>query len=205
MPVQGLIPAHAGKTFDALDDEDEDDGSSPLTRGKQVLFLHAVGRERLIPAHAGKTCTRCGARRATRAHPRSRGENQVMVMTRVCRVGSSPLTRGKRPLRDRDRAKGGLIPAHAGKTRRPQGCGRTREAHPRSRGENVRRLWRRGRRWGSSPLTRGKPLTHPLKGRNNGLIPAHAGKTSRQASTPTCPRAHPRSRGENRRRSAPRC
>ena len=32
-----------------------ENGSSPLTRGKQVWFGCRVVRERLIPAHAGKT------------------------------------------------------------------------------------------------------------------------------------------------------
>ena len=113
-----------------------------------------------------------------RAHPRSRGENEVVheVHSRV--QGSSPLTRGKP-----DRAAGpgqvvGLIPAHAGKTRTcpPASC--PRRAHPRSRGENscVASSSRACR--GSSPLTRGKPK------HSDGSVP----------STP----AHPRSRGENR-------
>ena len=50
---------------------------------------------------------------------------------------------------------------------------------------------------GSSPLTRGK---HPLHGGDaimNGLIPAHAGKTSIPGNSPVSSGAHPRSRGEN--------
>ena len=70
-------------------------------------------------------------------------------------------------------------------------------AHPRSRGENSRS--RRGARGasGSSPLTRGKlPLPCPRSARS-GLIPAHAGKTDRDAPRGRRLRAHPRSRGEN--------
>ena len=52
---------------------------------------------------------------------------------------------------------------------------------------------------GSSPLTRGK-LVLPSDGETElGLIPAHAGKTSRPRSRLAVPRAHPRSRGENNR------
>ena len=78
----------------------------------------------LIPAHAGKTTPRnCPAWRA-RAHPRSRGENDLIRVAGYLSVGSSPLTRGKRggvPF-------GGvglrLIPAHAGKTASsPLACG----------------------------------------------------------------------------------
>ena len=50
---------------------------------------------------------------------------------------------------------------------------------------------------GSSPLTRGKlpPCSHLQH--TPGLIPAHAGKTSRWSCRWCLPGAHPRSRGEN--------
>ena len=71
----GLIPAHAGKTFDAARhvvhraahprSRGENsrpakfsvdlNGSSPLTRGKPLGPGHRLGNKRLIPAHAGKT------------------------------------------------------------------------------------------------------------------------------------------------------
>ena len=70
-------------------------------------------------------------------------------------------------------------------------------AHPRSRGENARQGGPITSGPGSSPLTRGKPPPrrsprHPL-----GLIPAHAGKTSRIMKSGSDKTAHPRSRGEN--------
>ena len=53
---------------------------------------------------------------------------------------------------------------------------------------------------GSSPLTRGKP--HPMARQpcRRRLIPAHAGKTRCERPSAYPWRAHPRSRGENRRR-----
>ena len=70
-------------------------------------------------------------------------------------------------------------------------------AHPRSRGENIEGPAYLGKAEGSSPLTRGK-LPHLLDGSNVvGLIPAHAGKTSRSVSAQRVWPAHPRSRGEN--------
>ena len=73
-------------------------------------------------------------------------------------------------------------------------------AHPRSRGENLRSCRPGSKRPGSSPLTRGKPHPWNVRQRRQGLIPAHAGKT-RSARTQCRPRtAHPRSRGENKRR-----
>ena len=50
------------------------------------------------------------------AHPRSRGENQVIWGTTNDAVGSSPLTRGKLSPSDGCTHECGLIPAHAGKT-----------------------------------------------------------------------------------------
>ena len=71
-------------------------------------------------------------------------------------------------------------------------------AHPRSRGENKIARRFRGQRRGSSPLTRGKQRLWRAVPVREGLIPAHAGKTARPARRSCAPRAHPRSRGENR-------
>ena len=72
-------------------------------------------------------------------------------------------------------------------------------AHPRSRGENPGTrsgLWES---MGSSPLTRGKPPGMPPLLVRHRLIPAHAGKTRRDAGRVASSWAHPRSRGENKR------
>ena len=92
-----LIPAHAGKTTGnetsaspprghprsrgenmAKPGEDmQATGSSPLTRGKPLDDLYLAVDAGLIPAHAGKTPTTERAGAASRARPRSRGENLV--------------------------------------------------------------------------------------------------------------------------------
>ena len=115
-PRDRLIPAHAGKTssFRYADlsvpahprSRGENAatsgattsvfGSSPLTRGKQLSDARRRGYRRLIPAHAGKTGLRARSPRRRRAHPRSRGENQVHAIRQQITAGSSPLTRGKR-------------------------------------------------------------------------------------------------------------
>ena len=71
----GLIPAHAGKTYDPsgtavqlgahprsrgenasrITRPKPDSGSSPLTRGKLLREDDVAAKRRLIPAHAGKT------------------------------------------------------------------------------------------------------------------------------------------------------
>ena len=172
-------------------------GSSPLTRGKHARGVGETRTTRLIPAHAGKTQMRSCAASRTAAHPRSRGENHAAIDWVAQSDGSSPLTRGKPTIRALVRRIPGLIPAHAGKT----SCGWMRlfaaTAHPRSRGENVSVVASCRMFMGSSPLTRGKLAASQVSDCVEGLIPAHAGKTTTHGTPTSAPTAHPRSRGEN--------
>ena len=212
-----LIPAHAGKTRSrppcpassqahprsrgenaALDKEGAGvEGSSPLTRGKLGIGPSSSVMRRLIPAHAGKTLVVVEWWNASRAHPRSRGENFVADYAAFKGWGSSPLTRGKLPMVTALASAARLIPAHAGKTMTAIDARACRGAHPRSRGEN-RHCPRQGRcAPGSSPLTRGKHQGERRGLLRLGLIPAHAGKTVRRRCSARARPAHPRSRGEN--------
>ena len=212
-----LIPAHAGKTalagplrpWCAAHPRSRGEnlcsrsarasarGSSPLTRGKLLLCRGGHGHGRLIPAHAGKTrgCPASSGRPT--AHPRSRGENVGESDVAHAELGSSPLTRGKRTTTASRTLARRLIPAHAGKTRRPRGEAQSGSAHPRSRGENIPAKFRPSREQGSSPLTRGKQGRNCDKKSRIGLIPAHAGKTGVAGAAGAGVWAHPRSRGEN--------
>ena len=136
----GLIPAHAGKTTPTRRpwcgssahprSRGENvsqragrwyaSGSSPLTRGKPAGTSSITRMEGLIPAHAGKTHEGRTRRDDLEAHPRSRGENTPAALSRVKVNGSSPLTRGKHASGALAGEGERLIPAHAGKTRRPQ-------------------------------------------------------------------------------------
>ena len=152
-------------------------GSSPLTRGKPRTGSTRLMTRGLIPAHAGKTRPRGPGQRRAGAHPRSRGENLLLVLPSGAVQGSSPLTRGK-PRRARNRVgQLGLIPAHAGKTQTRPESRRPIGAHPRSRGENTTVSRPSITSGGSSPLTRGKRGAQASDGTQTGLIPAHAGKT----------------------------
>ena len=135
--LRRLIPAHAGKTrrrsrglsrpaaHPRSRGENQNFwstvlqplGSSPLTRGKPPPKRTQRHQERLIPAHAGKTRSPAKAGSRASAHPRSRGENCRRAGSVGEGTGSSPLTRGKPRLRRCGLDDGGLIPAHAGKTR----------------------------------------------------------------------------------------
>ena len=114
--VEGLIPAHAGKTLgrsrrsfprrahprsrgeNSLPRSSRSSrlGSSPLTRGKLPCHVGTAFIDGLIPAHAGKTRMRTSSISPSRAHPRSRGENYGARFSHRTMMGSSPLTRGKR-------------------------------------------------------------------------------------------------------------
>ena len=157
-------------------------GSSPLTRGKPFIRDDADLESRLIPAHAGKTGLVLNVHVSPPAHPRSRGENPNPSLTH------------KRARR--------LIPAHAGKTCSWSPQPGAYKAHPRSRGENLSLMNTLDRARGSSPLTRGKLETPVEDKTNDGLIPAHAGKTPSLTSLRAWKGAHPRSRGENAKLSA---
>ena len=133
----------------------------------------------------------------SRAHPRSRGENEKDPYSDETLSGSSPLTRGKPCRRHAARDANGLIPAHAGKTRTALTQLDCAGAHPRSRGENFPDDCVHVGITGSSPLTRGKRQCWRGHGDGGWLIPAHAGKTPLRAPTCGNREAHPRSRGEN--------
>ena len=152
-------------------------GSSPRMRGKRSLSHADTGIPGLIPAHAGKTKDQDPIALLDGAHPRACGENLRAATVNDWTDGSSPRMRGKRSSRLQRESRVGLIPAHAGKTRRPHTLQATRRAHPRACGENVDRAAIRAEKAGSSPRMRGKlgqDLPAAVKTR---LIPAHAGKT----------------------------
>ena len=215
----GLIPAHAGKTkarayqapvwwaHPRSRGENPDcgvrvflsEGSSPLTRGKPTDKVCGGVGHGLIPAHAGKTYPYARTQLRRRAHPRSRGENHLTMWIVAWLVGSSPLTRGKPAVLSGPSGLSRLIPAHAGKTLRVGRRRAARGAHPRSRGENIASRKLPVNAEGSSPLTRGKLGDLEDIHARVRLIPAHAGKTSSTRSVRGFRRAHPRSRGENRR------
>ena len=214
----GLIPTHAGKTrlmvsdphgrrahphsrgenSKALCRASRAMGSSPLTRGKLGLHMSLIWDIRLIPTHAGKTPRTVHGRNRSRAHPHSRGENHVFDVGGREYCGSSPLTRGKQKIKLMHCYVTGLIPTHAGKTRRASSSPRRRRAHPHSRGENAAPFGADGCDEGSSPLTRGKRRALGPDENPSGLIPTHAGKTPSVAVRRGTARAHPHSRGENR-------
>ena len=127
---------------------------------------------------------RLRARTSRPAYPRLRRENSWDATAIAVSFGSPPHTRGKRP-------------ARAGKTALAASLTRIRRAHPRSRGENHRIKSVAASVTGSSPLAPGKPQVTVEGTVEEGLIPAHAGKTITLGILKRPSWAHPRSGGEN--------
>ena len=217
LPVDGLIPAHAGKTEPGCSRTSPStahphscgenvvcfcapsavQGSSPLMRGKRGHGSHGQVEHGLIPAHTGKTRACRAEPTSTRAHPRSRGENPPPLEVPKYAMGSSPLMRGKSGRVHGVTERLGLIPTHAGKTWSATERSPSRTAHPRSRGENRESTTQKVPRAGSSPLTRGELACDTQGVDVVGLIPTHAGKTLQSVGGFYSWAAHPCSRGEN--------
>ena len=110
--------------------------------------------------------------------------------------GSSPLSRGIRGTSLDEQAVRGIIPALAGNTAAARrSCTKWRD-HPRSRGEYAAMTLGIYTHLGSSPLSRGIPLTRIRRSNSPRIIPALAGNTSGSRRCRRVRQDHPRSRGE---------
>ena len=152
--------------------------------------------EGIIPALAGNTLGIEGIRGYVPDHPRSRGEYPPPGRDLLDQAGSSPLSRGIPAISPRPEPRMGIIPALAGNTARRSSSAPTTRDHPRSRGEYP--LGEPPIRFtvGSSPLSRGIPVSRSTNVGAGGIIPALAGNTPRPGGPPVGPGDHPRSRGE---------
>ena len=175
-------------------------GSSPHTRGARPGPGRGRGRGRIIPAYAGSTRQTPRPGSGVRDHPRIRGEHLDHRHPPGAGAGSSPHTRGARPLGKGPPAGNGIIPAYAGSTGVVFGWGGVVEDHPRIRGEHQWAYLSRARRVGSSPHTRGARGRWQGSGAHPGIIPAYAGSTEASRVGAGRPGDHPRIRGEHERR-----
>ena len=172
-------------------------GSSPRVRGKHRPGLPDRLPRGLIPACAGKTRSRLAWSGGWRAHPRVCGENTGSDGGVEYWGGSSPRVRGKLRSVFPSEAPFRLIPACAGKTRKPRNHTGYGAAHPRVCGENHGVPMTSSDSTGSSPRVRGKPRCGARVRVDHGLIPACAGKTPLWGPCTCRSRAHPRVCGEN--------
>ena len=175
-------------------------GSSPLARGTLQRRALSLGCRRLIPARAGNTCPMQARQNLRSAHPRSRGEHPSKMPLPSSVSGSSPLARGTQLRLTLRRMSRRLIPARAGNTSAAHYLSATLSAHPRSRGEHLALPITAVSSVGSSPLARGTRSSCRSLSVSFRLIPARAGNTAEAGTAIVGWTAHPRSRGEHRRR-----
>ena len=154
-------------------------GSSPLTRGKDYLYLQAFYHGRIIPAYAGKSGHKLRLSNLHEDHPRLRGEKTQKRRRRSLTAGSSPLTRGKGCEKRETMKKIRIIPAYAGKRELCLSHYQALRDHPRLRGEKPREISSLVYVMGSSPLTRGKASRDTATHGGGRIIPAYAGKRSK--------------------------
>ena len=166
-------------------------------RGTPFPHLRFVVPVGIIPAHAGNTSAHCRMRISGRDHPRACGEHVSARRRPRRRRGSSPRMRGTLGLAPVLPSILGIIPAHAGNTRRPIVRPTWCRDHPRACGEHSVMAALTSRLRGSSPRMRGTRYERVRFVAELGIIPAHAGNTNSQNATDISRRDHPRACGEH--------
>ncbi len=166
-------------------------------RGKPHRGNDHRGSHGITPAHAGKTSEKSQKSLFYGDHPRACGENVSAYSSTTRIAGSPPRMRGKRVGKDHEAGLCGITPAHAGKTVSLVALGRLSRDHPRACGENISKDYGMSAKAGSPPRMRGKPRLSRDARADDGITPAHAGKTSPSREHNPCREDHPRACGEN--------
>ena len=159
--------------------------------------VHVYLTINIIPAHAGNTwnAPTCWANK--RDHPRTCGEHLIDSARRGLWSGSSPHMRGTQQRALADVNAIGIIPAHAGNTHPPTPYNTSGRDHPRTCGEHILLTNVLTGAWGSSPRMRGTRELGGPAAPGLGIIPAHAGNTSRFSKSSAAAWDHPRACGEH--------
>ena len=198
-----LIPARAGN-MQTLIRTSTCSSAHPRSRGEHKKRLRVWWTlSRLIPARAGNIHPRRSPPSTRTAHPRSRGEHVCILLHLMVPVGSSPLARGTFSEHEDEVRARRLIPARAGNIPQLILHGTSDAAHPRSRGEHLGLVGVQRDPCGSSPLARGTWAYDLAEKIHERLIPARAGNIIFCVTCIMWKTAHPRSRGEHPKSSAP--
>ena len=197
MPLPGIIPAGAGRRLwqpfrppflwdhprgcgekpSSVTTIGKQAGSSPRVRGEAPLPKVARCLSGIIPAGAGRSKKTTSWWWCARDHPRGCGEKCRRRCRRAPTLGSSPRVRGEAGFRPGGQPGRGIIPAGAGRRKRPSCPPSALRDHPRGCGEKLRMSAWAEAEAGSSPRVRGEgpPRLPSLQGR--GIIPAGAGRS----------------------------
>ncbi len=153
------------------------DGSSPYTRGTQILCVVPARICRFIPVHTGNSASMDNEKTPISVHPRTHGELNTSFVPFDTPAGSSPYTRGTL-----EEEYGGsdtlrFIPVHTGNSSRSACILIILSVHPRTHGELLKRSNRVLSHYGSSPYTRGTPGAVQSLHRSLRFIPVHTGNS----------------------------
>ena len=164
-------------------------------RGSRTGHLGESKRTGIIPAHAGLTYDIRTTWRGSRDHPRACGAHFWYSSALADAMGSSPRMRGSLQLLIDELHDLGIIPAHAGLTRRLSIARSAGRDHPRACGAHSRGSIIFTKTRGSSPRMRGSRIYGHSPKVINGIIPAHAGLTIWRPHPRPWSRDHPRACG----------
>ena len=159
------------------------EGSPPLARGTVADSAAIPAAKGITPACAGNSCTCIASLCELWDHPRLRGEQYVNCELPECGKGSPPLARGTVCLFPQRLENLGITPACAGNSKKVKVRRRSRQDHPRLRGEQLPPLPPRGNGQGSPPLARGTAAPSSATPASSRITPACAGNSQR---TPEC-------------------
>ena len=173
-----------------------DEGLSPRVRGSPGPGLRGRAIAGIIPACAGKPCRWWPASPEVEDYPRVCGEASCTRTGRTSRRGLSPRVRGSRRRSRLLRLCVRIIPACAGKPRRPRCRCPSAGDYPRVCGEAHVLDVVAGVCQGLSPRVRGSLCTTPAAPVFVGIIPACAGKPRRHRVPQGRHRDYPRVCGE---------
>ena len=151
-------------------------------RGSLDIAFDADELRGIIPAHAGLTTLSPACARPHGDHPRACGAHCSYGDRRRVARGSSPRMRGSHTTAEDHIMDAGIIPAHAGLTIFMLALANTYGDHPRACGAHLMALRPSFTPLGSSPRMRGSRSSTCTMTRLIGIIPAHAGLTTRTSS-----------------------
>ena len=189
-------PRTCGEKFDSRCPLVRRLGSPPHMRGKVGHTVTPPFRKRITPAHAGKSGASLSQPLSNADHPRTCGEKTFCDDAPFLILGSPPHMRGKEIWHNLAPAQIGITPAHAGKSVEKAKEQAENQDHPRTCGEKVQTLLYTDVQKGSPPHMRGKAIQSRPDDSDNGITPAHAGKSSVLLKFIAVALDHPRTCGE---------
>ena len=215
-PGEGIIPAGAGRRYSfqrwlrahwdhprgcgekrcGVKGQFAVEGSSPRVRGEVLerSYFHTVSG--IIPAGAGRRLQPRAPVGARGDHPRGCGEKALIQSLHALIEGSSPRVRGEDKNAFPKERRVGIIPAGAGRSILPSIPNLRERDHPRGCGEKFTFSGLVSAVSGSSPRVRGEANVGLGGQRDEGIIPAGAGRRMELAIVRPPFGDHPRGCGE---------